>query len=285
MTAQNPRFPQGPAVRSETSARAAPPVRTVICHYHIFKNSGTSFDAILRHSFGDRHLSFDGPFPFFTIDQEQLDRIIARKTGAVAFSSHQILLPAPVSPAYRVLSVVFLRDPVLRAASIWRFKRQSADGTRTGDLAARLSFGDWVAASLDDPSEVVHVSNGQTRALAAPFRGRAVARRTADGVVYDLDLAQSNLSSAGHVARTEHFAADVARIAAGLAAEGLPLRLPPDLHLNATDRDADLPADRVARLLGSLPPPLADRLIAANRQDSALTALADCLTCAERTAA
>ena len=285
MTGQDPLFPQGLAAGSRTAPCAAPPVRTVICHYHIFKNSGTSFDAILRHSFGDRHLSFDGPFPFFTIDQEQLDRIIVRKTGAVAFSSHQILLPAPVSPAYRVRSVVFLRDPVLRAASIWRFKRQSADGTRTGDLAARLSFADWVAASLDDSSEAVHVSNGQTRALAAPFRGRAAARRTGDGVVYDLNAALANLCSASHVGRTEHFAADVVRIAAGLAAEGLPLRLPTDLHLNATDRDTDPPEDRVARLLGTLAPPLADRLIAANRQDSALTALADHLACAERTAA
>jgi hypothetical protein len=285
MSGQDAWVPPNPTARPGISPRAAPPVRTVLCHYHIFKNSGTSFDAILRHSFGDRHLSFDGPFPFFTIDQEQLDRIITRKTGAVAFSSHQILLPAPVSPAYRVLPVVFLRDPILRAASIWRFKRQSADGTRTGDLAARLSFADWIAASLDDPSEVVHVSNGQTRALAAPFRSRAVARRTGEGVVYDLDLALSNLGSATHVGRTEHFAADIDRIGAALAAEGLPLRLPPDLHLNATERDAGTPADRVARVLGSLPPPLADRLIAANRQDNALLALADTTITAERTAA
>jgi hypothetical protein len=285
MTGQDACVPPNPAAWPGISPRAAPQVRTVICHYHIFKNSGTSFDAILRHSFGDRHLSFDGPFPFFTIDQEQLDRIITRKTGAVAFSSHQILLPAPVSPAYRVLSVVFLRDPVLRAASIWRFKRQSADGTRTGDLAARLCFADWIAASLDDPSEVVHVSNGQTRALAAPFRSRAVGHRTPDGMDYDLPLATANLRGATHIGRTEHFAADILCIADGLSAEGLSLRLPPDLHLNATERDAGTPADRVARVLGSLPPPLADRLIAANRQDSALTALADRLACTERAAA
>ena len=285
MTRQDPLVLPVPVARADPGPGDATPVRTVICHYHIFKNSGTSFDAILRHSFGDRHLSFDGPFPFFTIDQEQLDRIIARKTGAVAFSSHQILLPAPVSPAYRVRSVVFLRDPVLRTASIWRFKRQSADGTRTGDLAARHSFADWVAASLDDPAEVVHVSNGQTRALGAAFRSRAAPRRTRAGVEYDLDQALSNLCAATYVGRTEHFAADIGRIAAGLATEDLPLRLPPDLHLNATDRDAGDPALRVERILSELPPPLADRLLAANRQDIGLRALADSLVTRERTAA
>lgn len=121
-------------------------MRTVILHYHIYKNAGTSFDHVLSHNFGARHELFDGPFSFFTIDQEQLDRIIMRRPQAVAFSSHQIVLPAPSSLEYRALAAIFVRNPFLRIASIYRFKRgpERPDGTPLGvlspeDLQAELA--------------------------------------------------------------------------------------------------------------------------------------------------
>lgn len=245
-------------------------MRTVICHYHIYKNAGTSFDAVLRASFGDRHLSFDGPFPFFTIDQEQLDRIIVRKGDAAAFSSHQIQLPVPQSRDYRVLGVVFLRHPILRLASVWRFKRRSADGTVTARLAAAHDFAAWLAASFADTREITQVSNAQTRLLSAPHRSRAPLRRVPGRVEYDLDQARANLAGAACVGRTETFAEDLARFAAITAAAGLSLVPPADLHLNATAIPTDPVGAQVARLIDDLPPALADALMAANAQDLAL---------------
>lgn len=112
-------------------------MRTVILHYHIYKNAGTSFDHVLTQNFGDRHELFDGPYPFFTIDQEQLDRIIMRRPAAVAFSSHQIVLPPPSSLQYRALAAIFVRNPFLRIASIYRFKRgpERPDGTPLATLS------------------------------------------------------------------------------------------------------------------------------------------------------
>ncbi len=252
-------------------------MRSVLVHYPIYKNAGTSVGHVLSHSFGGRHLSFDGPFPFFTIDQEQLDRIITRKADAVAFSSHQIQLPAPVSPAYRVLAAVFLRHPVLRIASIWRFKRAQDDGTTTSAAARALGFAPWLVHCLSDPSEIVHVSNAQTRLLGAAFRARAVSRRGTAGMEYDLSRAEANLAGADLVGRADHFAEDVARFLPVLDAAGLPLSLPPDLHLNATagDGGAGAPRARADALLRGLPPDLAGRLIAANAQDLALYAQAE----------
>lgn len=251
-------------------------MRTVICHYHIFKNAGTSFGHVLDASFGPRHLSFDGPFPFFTIDQEQLDRIILRKADAVAFSSHQIQLPVPVSGTYRVEAVLFLREPVLRLGSLWRFKRAAADGTLTAEAAGRMDFADWLDWSLDHPQEVTQVSNSQTRAVAAPFRGRAVPVRRTHGVEYDLAQARANLAGVVHLGRADHFDADLVRIAAGLSAAGLSLKVSGPVRLNATaagaSADGDTVAAQAARLLGSLPPRLADRVRAANAQDARLYA-------------
>jgi Sulfotransferase family len=260
-------------------------MRSVICHYHIFKNAGTSFDHILTHSFGGRHLSFDGPFPFFTIDQEQLDRIIARRPDALALSSHQIQLPVPVSQAYRILSVVFLRNPFLRIQSIWRFKRASADGTSTSAAAARLCFADWLQHSLDHPDEIAQVSNGQTRALAARHRSRPDLRRFPDRIEYDMDVARTNLSSVTLIGRTETFSADVRRFQGQLAGAGLTLSIPQDIHLNATEASACDPGDRVRWLLDSLPADLCDRLVAANRQDADLSEMADAMIGQNRLAA
>ncbi len=252
-------------------------MRTIICHYHIFKNAGTSFDHILTHSFGDRHLSFDGPFPFFTIDQEQLDRIITRKPDALALSSHQIQLPAPVSSTYRVLAAVFLRNPFLRIQSIWRFKRASADGTITSASAMRLCFADWLRHSLDHPDEIAQVSNGQTRALAARHRSRPELRRFDGRIEYDMGAARANLASVHLLGRTEAFGRDIRRFQVQLAGAGLTLRLPQNIHLNATEASGCDPRDRVGWLMDSLPGDLCDRLIAANLQDAELCETADAL--------
>lgn len=283
-------------------------MRTVILHYHIYKNAGTSFDHVLAHNFGDRHESFDGPYPFFTIDQEQLDRIIMRRRQAVAFSSHQIMLPPPSSLEYRVLAAIFVRNPFLRIASIYRFKRgpERSDGTplaslapdeldaelvrraanRAGSLAMpsvpefdmtttavaarRHDLAGWIDHCLGSATEIGNVSNAQTRFFACQFRLRPVHKRTAEGIVYDLGTALRTLSGVELLGRTEHFEDDVARFGDILGQHGLALRLPEDTRHNVTHASADSMAGREEAMLSTLPPELRDRLIRANRQDTAL---------------
>ncbi|MFC0342332.1 hypothetical protein [Paracoccus niistensis] len=294
-------------------------MRTVILHYHIYKNAGTSFDHVLTHNFGGRHELFDGPFSFFTIDQDQLDRIIMRRPNAVAFSSHQIVLPAPSSLDYRALAAIFVRNPFLRIASIYRFKRgpERPDGTPLGalspeDLQAELArraleaqraanpeagpglpppdplpvpefdtsstaqaarkhdMAGWIEHCLSSRSEVVHVSNAQTRFFASPYRTRPLHKRSADGLVYDIATALRMLTGVELLGRTEHFEADVARFGDILAPHGLTLNLPEDTRHNVTHAGTDSTAERVEAMLSSLSPDLRDRLIRANRQDSAL---------------
>lgn len=286
--------PAGPAPAPEGGPRP------VIVHYHIYKNAGTSFDHVLRHNFGSRHECFDGPFPFFAIDQEQLDRIIMRRTDTVAFSSHQVVLPQPSSLDYRVFAAVFLRNPFLRIASIYRFKRgpERADGTAlaalppgelqaelvaqgltdpppfdttsTGIAAQQHDFAGWVAHCLATPAETVHVSNAQTRFLAAPFRCRPLLRRGAAGLAYDLGTALRVLAGIELLGRAEMFEPDVTRFGRILAEHGLTLTLPDNTRHNVTRQDAAPVAAQVKAVLAPLPPTLRDRLIRANAQDLAL---------------
>jgi hypothetical protein len=184
-------------------------MRTIICHYHIYKNSGTSFDALLTQNFGSYHISFDGPFPFFTIDQEQFTRVIERKRDVIAFSSHQIQLPVPVSLDFLVLPIVFLRHPLLRIQSIYKFKRQTCDGTLTSKNAQEKSFDEWISACFADLSEIAHISNGQTRLLCAAYRQRSLMRRVSYGIEFDVHQAVRNIENVQLLARTEYFNEDV----------------------------------------------------------------------------
>jgi len=184
-------------------------MRTVICHYHIYKNSGTSFDSLLTQNYGDRHICFDGPFPFFTIDQEQLTRVIERKSHLIAFSSHQIQLPVPVSLDFLVLPVVFIRNPLLRVQSIYKFKRQTYDKTMTSENAQKMSFDEWVEHCFSDLQEITQVSNAQTRLLGSAYRQRPLMRRKSQQMEYDIYQAIRNIESVQLLARTEYFNEDV----------------------------------------------------------------------------
>ena len=140
-------------------------MRHVICHYHIYKNSGTTFDHLLERNFGDRHLRFDGPFPYFSIGQRELAKVIARNRSCVAFSSHQISLPIPASLDFNVLPVVFVRHPT--AGGYLEFEHRAFPRERTWDvllartgargvhfedhpeLAEGLEFPEWSHMSRD----------------------------------------------------------------------------------------------------------------------------------------
>lgn len=248
-------------------------MRHVICHYHIYKNSGTTFDHLLARNFGDRHVCFDGPFPYFTIGQKELAKIIQRHRGAVAFSSHQISLPVPASLEFNALPVVFVRHPLLRIHSIYRYKRSENDGTLTSENAASMDFDQWCQACLAHSVEIVHVSNSQTRMLGAQAGEVALMRRHKEWMEYDLLQALRNLRGVELLARTEHFSADVARFPGILARYGIEFDAtdPEPQNVNGSDLGKSV-EQRLEQVVAELLPRTHEKLVAANRQDLALYA-------------
>jgi hypothetical protein len=246
-------------------------MRHVICHYHIYKNSGTSFDEILRHNFEGRHVLFDGPFPYFAIHQKELAKIVMRNRNAVAFSSHQVFLPVPASLDFNVLPAVFVRDPFLRIHSIYRYKRSENDGTLTSANAVAMEFSEWCAHCLDHAQEIVHVSNAQTRHLGGQHGEASPSRRSKGRMEYDLNQAIRNLRTVELLARTECFARDVGRFPAILARYGIEFDVGAVAPQNVTGSDLELPVgERIERVMQALDPEVRTRLVEANAQDSAL---------------
>ena len=244
-------------------------MRNVICHYHIYKNSGTSFDEILTQNFNENHILFDGPFPFFSINQEELLKVIERRVNGVAFSSHQTYLPVPSSLDVNVLPVVFIREPLLRTSSIYRFKRKYSDGTFTSVKAQELNFPDWVEFCLNHPSEITHISNAQTRLIGrTASSNKPLMKRYKRRMSYDLNQALRNLNNVELLGRTEFFEKDVHRFSGILKGYGIDFKATDLKPKNVTDKSTSDPLHiRVDLLKEQLGDNLFNDLVAANDQD------------------
>lgn len=265
-------------------------MRHVICHYHIFKNSGTSFDELLAENYSDGPVAFDGPFPFSVFSQDELLKVVRNHPRAQAFTSHQIRLPVPVSLEIEVLPVVFLRHPLLRLRSVHEFQQRRAQGAgvkrlfggdeessfkpRDAERAGELGFAEWVREALDGERPLGNLSNVQTQLLGGVYGRRALQRvhpAAAGGIDSDLAQALRNLATVPLLARTERYAADVARFGEQLQQKGVPFHYRDRRPANTTSTDLDQPlATRLERVREVLGEALYTRLEAVNAQDLAL---------------
>ena len=137
----------------------------MILHYHLFKNAGTSLDQIFQRNFPDqwvtREFSQEG-----RNNTEQVEEWIASEPDAVVFSSHTAIGPLPQVPGVEVFPVLFLRDPIDRIRSAYRFERAQDADTEGARLAKAHNFEGYVRAQLSNPHDR-QCKNFQTGRLAA----------------------------------------------------------------------------------------------------------------------
>jgi hypothetical protein len=128
-------------------------MRTVVVHYHIFKNAGSTIDHILEKTFGERWGSYDTENPAGRITPDELARYVLAHPELQAISSHQAIPHLPVVDAVTVLPILFLRHPLDRARSVYEFERRQGGErgpiSRGADHASRLSFADYLRWRLD----------------------------------------------------------------------------------------------------------------------------------------
>lgn len=101
--------------------------RTVIVHYHLFKNAGTSIEKLLKTSFGKAWASWDKPEPGAKISAADMQAWIEAHPRIRAVSSHQLVPPLPTG-AFDVIPVIFIREPLSRVRSAWLFEWQKQPG-------------------------------------------------------------------------------------------------------------------------------------------------------------
>lgn len=136
-----------------TQDTAVKPIeRTVILHYHLFKNAGTSVDQILKQNFGTRWVTREFPTQGFN-NSDMLADWIRDEPDAVAFSTHTGFGPIPKIDGVRVITVMMLRDPVARIRSAYRFERNQNADTYGANLAKESNFEAYVRTRLDIPHD------------------------------------------------------------------------------------------------------------------------------------
>ncbi|WP_445146017.1 hypothetical protein [Dyella sp. Tek66A03] len=174
--------------------------QSILIHYHIFKNAGSSVDACLQRSFGSLWGTFEGEHAHDVQSSGQLATFIQANPGLKAVSSH---LARPPLPHRGCLPVTFVRHPLLRAYSVYRFSQK--DETQPfAEVARDRNFAAYIEWALrGDPGSIV-IRNYQVVHLSdASWRGGDILQACATEA--DLGQAQNLLREWGIVGVVELF--------------------------------------------------------------------------------
>ena len=170
------------------------PRELIVVHHHLFKNAGTSFDALLRENFGNgwdtREFGPQGEGDFRSWIETSWNKVV--------FSSHT----APIVPlaleGASVLQCVFLRHPIDRIKSAYVFESTQKAETDGARFARSHSFEEYVQHRLDLPNDSqcrnFHVRRlsayvAQSKGCVSPLERAAAAIRKISfvGIVEEFD--------------------------------------------------------------------------------------------------
>jgi hypothetical protein len=141
-------LPEAPPQSAPFVSTGGNGTRRLLIHYHLFKNAGTSVDAILRRNFADRWINTEFP-PRSQVDhQEAITRFIRDNPHLAAISSHTLMLPVPRIEGVEIFPILFVRHPLDRMRSAYEFERRQ-DATTIGSRFAREhDFAGYIRARL-----------------------------------------------------------------------------------------------------------------------------------------
>jgi len=125
--------------------------RSVIIHYHLFKNAGSSVDAILEHNFGDGWVEIEGPGNK-KLTPEMMISYIKQNPAVKAISSHTAQVTLPKINGVNIIPVFFFRHPVDRIQSAYYFERNQNSDSPGAQKAKALDFADYLAWRLASPT-------------------------------------------------------------------------------------------------------------------------------------
>jgi hypothetical protein len=239
-------------------------VRNVIVHYHIFKNAGTTVDAILHANFPATNGAVEGKYPWDTLtNQDLLDFILANPRLDV-ISSHQARFPLPQHPNLRVHPIVFLRHPIDRVESVYHFERQQAPDSLSPSvrIAQNTDLKGFVEWGLSDQGTAVF-RNFQTIHIA----GRQRDMRRARASHADYLVASSRLRELPFVGIVDRFEDSAIALQRKLRSNFPAIDCSARAVLNRSEGRADSLSARIERIASDLGDTLFDHLLSQNRFD------------------
>jgi hypothetical protein len=125
-------------------------MKTVILHYHLFKNAGTSLDA----SFKDNFSEAEGEWVTKELpsqpkqNREQLKQWIIDNPQAKCFSSHTAIFPVPKIEGVKIIPVIFFRHPLDRIVSAYSFENKQGGAGFGPTLARNTTLAGYIETRL-----------------------------------------------------------------------------------------------------------------------------------------
>lgn len=144
-------------------------MRKLIFHYHLFKNAGTSVDALLKANFSGRWVTKEFTNTY-DINAEQVALWCQQEQNAVAFSSHTALMPPPKLPGVEIFPIVFIRHPIDRIASAYHFEKKIKSDKPGSLLAKSTTLAGYIDAHLANQA-INQCRNFQSHRLSLWFHG------------------------------------------------------------------------------------------------------------------
>ncbi len=256
--------PTRAASGSECRAAGVPAARrSVLVHYHLFKNAGSSIDAMLRANFGERLAVLEGPQAWSRIHPPQLAEFIMAHPSLCAVTSHHACLPPPAIPGVSVVPILLLRHPLERVGSVYRFERRQPPVSPGAVFAAGHDFADYVRWRLDREAHgMIHNFHMQSLSRDAQGRARSPGPEAVDRAVEWL----GRLPWFGIV---EQYRRSVERLARRVRPR-FPGFRPVIVHANLSPQRQPTLEQRIAAIREALGEPLFEELRSRNKLDLAL---------------
>jgi hypothetical protein len=137
---------------SVSNADPAKLVRVIVAHYHFFKNAGTSVDIILEHNFSAAWSKIEFPKSKQHSNSQLVKDWLVQQPNIAAFSSHTALFPLPILDNTVIFPIVFLRHPIARLWSVYKFERKHRRVLNASiKLAQSQDFAGYLNYQLDQP--------------------------------------------------------------------------------------------------------------------------------------
>ena len=126
--------------------------KVIVAHYHLFKNAGTSVDVILAKNFGSSWQEIEFPKIDHQSNSDLVKDWLLNHQDLSAFSSHTAMFPLPSLTDIILFPIVFLRHPIARLWSVYKFERKHKKIlNKSIKLAQEHDFAGYLNYQLDRP--------------------------------------------------------------------------------------------------------------------------------------
>ena len=125
-------------------------MKTIILHYHLFKNAGTSLDAALKENFDEGTgewvtKEFSGNLEK---NRAEVKQWIIDNPQAKCFSSHTAVFPIPEIDGIKIIPVIFVRHPIDRIVSAYTFEHNQGSKNFWPTLARNTTLAGYIETRL-----------------------------------------------------------------------------------------------------------------------------------------